>query len=194
MRRPFRPLEENVVKIFDKTGKTKKCGDVLFNYLLFNLVFSRLLEWSHYLEETFSSVVMTSTFPRSQLDIFIEISNADGGVLPSIFNAVTLALLDAGIPMEDYVLAGSVSYVNGHFLLDPNRLEESSACPVLTAALLPRSQKLCFLNSELRLASDKLPTMLELLKRGVGRVFEQVDAEVVRPYLYALIDKKNNKQ
>ena len=136
---------------------------------------------------------MTSTFPRSQLDIFIEISNADGGVLSSVFNAVTLALLDAGIPMEDYVLAGSVSYVQGNFLLDPNRMEESSACPVLIAALLPRSQKICFLNSELRLASDKLPAMLELVKRGIARVFEQVDAEVVRPYLYDLIEKKNKE-
>lgn len=137
---------------------------------------------------------MTETFPRSQLDIFVEISNADGGVLASAFNAVTLALLDAGVPMNDYVIGGSVSYVQGHFLLDPNRMEESSACPVLIAALLPRSQSICFLNSELRLASDKLPVMVDLLKRGVGKVFEQLDQEVVRPYLYDLIEKKRNSK
>lgn len=152
------------------------------------------MEWARYLEETFSSIVMTSTFPRSQLDIFIEISNADGGVLASTFNAITLALLDAGVPMSDYVLAGSVSYVQGHFLLDPNRLEESSACPVLVAALLPRSQGICFLNSELRLPSDKLSTMLELLKKGVGKIFEQLDNDVVRPYLYDLIEKKGSNK
>ena len=154
--------------------------------------YSRLIELSRYLEETFASVVMTETFPRSQLDIFVEISNADGGVLSSAFNAVTLALLDAGVPMNDYVIAGSVSYVQGHFLLDPNRLEESSACPVLIAALLPRTQSISFLNSELRLASDKVPAMLDLLKRGVGKVFEQLDNEVVRPYLYDLIEKKRS--
>lgn len=181
----FPQLVAKDVKIRVKIGKIKFI-DVFLNSLL-----RRLLEWARYLEETFSSVVMTSTFPRSQLDIFIEISNADGGVLSSIFNAVTLALLDAGVPMEDYVLSGSVSYVQGHFLLDPNRMEESSACPILVAAILPRSQKLCFLNSELRLASDKLPMMLELVKKGVVRVFEQVDMEVVRPYLFDLIEKKN---
>lgn len=156
------------------------------------MYFSRLIEWSRYLEETFSTVVMTDTFPRSQLDIFVEISNADGGVLPSAFNAVSLALLDAGVPMNDYVIAGAVSYVQGHFLLDPNRLEESSACPVLIAALSPRSQSICFLNSDMRLASDKLATMLELLKRGIGKVFGQLDNEVVRPYLYDLIEKKRS--
>lgn len=148
------------------------------------------MEWARYLEETLSSVVMTSTFPRSQLDIFVEISNADGGVLASVFNAVTLALLDAGIPMSDYVVAGSVSYVQGHFLLDPNRMEETSACPVLIAAILPRSQKICFLNVEQRLASDKLAEMVELAQRGAQRVFEQLDSEVVRPYLYDLINKR----
>lgn len=152
----------------------------------------RLIEWSRYLEETFSSVVMTATFSRSQLDIFVEISNADGGVLASAFNAITLALLDAGVPMSDYVVAGAVSYVQGHFLLDPNRLEESSSCPVLVAAILPRSNGIAFLSSELRLAADKLPLMLELVKKGVGRVFEQLDGEVVRPYLYELIEKKNS--
>lgn len=159
---------------------------------LYFSVFSRLLEWARYLEDTFAAVVMTDTFPRSQLDIFVEISNADGAVLASAFNAVTLALLDAGVPMSDYVIAGSVSYVQGHFLLDPNRLEESSACPVLVAAMLPRSKGICFVSSELRLAADKVPMMLELVERGVERVFEQMDAEVVRPYLYSLLEKKHS--
>lgn len=150
-----------------------------------------MLEWVRYLEETFSEVVMTSTFPRSQLDIFVEISNADGGVLAAAFNAITLALMDAGVPMKDYVVAGSVSYVQGFGLLDPNRLEETSACPVLIGAFLPRSQSICFMNSELRLAADKLPMMLELLKKGTEKVFEQLDNEVVRPYLYNLIEKKS---
>ena len=134
---------------------------------------------------------MIDTFPRSQLDIFVEISNADGGVLAAIFNAITLALLDAGVPMSDYLVAGAVGYVQGQYLLDPNRMEESSTCPILVAALLPRSGKVCFVNSELRVAADKLPTMMELLKRGVTRVFEQLDSEVVRPYLLDLIEKKN---
>lgn len=152
------------------------------------------MEWSRYLEETFSAVVMTSTFPRSQLDIFVEISNADGGVLPAAFNAVTLALLDAGIPMTDYVVAGAVSYVQATGLLDPNRLEETANSPVLVAAILPRSDNIVFLQSELRLASDKMPLMLDLVKRGVGKVFEQMDTDIVRPYLYGLLESKTSSR
>ncbi len=39
----------------------------------------RLGEWSRFVHDTFESVVITSTFPRSQLDIFIKVINADGG-------------------------------------------------------------------------------------------------------------------
>ncbi len=148
------------------------------------------MEWSRWLEDSFKSVVMIDTFPRSQLDIFVEISNADGGVLAAIFNAITLALLDAGVPMRDYLIAGVVGYVQGQYLLDPYRMEESSNCPVLVAALLPRTGQICFLDSELRIASDKISSMVELLKGGVTRVFEQLDSQVVRPYLHDLIEKK----
>ena len=77
-------------------------------------------------------------------------------------------------------------------LLDPNRMEESSACPVLIAALLPRSQSICFLNSELRLASDKLPVMVDLLKRGVGKVFWTVGPRSC-PSLSVRFDRKEAK-
>lgn len=150
----------------------------------------RLLEWARHLEEAFAAVVTTTTFPRSQLDIFVEISNADGGVLAAVFNAITLALLDAGIPMSDYIVAETVCYVQGQGLLDPNRMEESSACPVLIAALLPRTHTLVFVHSEQRLASDKLSLMLDLAGRGVARVFHQLDTEVVRPHLLSLLERR----
>lgn len=149
------------------------------------------MEWSRYLEDTFEAVIQTSTFPRSQLDIFVEISNADGSVLAAAFNAITLALLDAGIPMDDYIVAGAVSYVQGQYLLDPNRLEETAASPVLIIAMQPRRQVISFMNSELRLAHDKLPAMIDVAKRGVMRVFDQLDNDVVRPHLFSLLEKRN---
>lgn len=40
---------------------------------------NRLEEWSRFLEETFGSVVMTSTFPRSAVRIYVQVISADGG-------------------------------------------------------------------------------------------------------------------
>lgn len=44
-------------------------------------------EWCSFIQETLESVVMTSTFPRSQIDIFVEVLNADGGTIKFPFLA-----------------------------------------------------------------------------------------------------------
>ena len=52
-------------------------------------------------------------------------------------NAATLAIIDAGIPIKDYVCACSVSLVRDTPLIDINHLEESSGSPYINLALLP---------------------------------------------------------
>lgn len=55
-------------------------------------------------------------------------------------NAATLALVDAGIPMTEYVVACTASLANGDVpLVDVSHLEESSGGPNLTIAALPLS-------------------------------------------------------
>ena len=43
----------------------------------------------------------------------------------SALNAVTLALIDAGLPMRDFVTACEAGYIDGHVLVDLNALEAS---------------------------------------------------------------------
>ncbi len=46
----------------------------------------------------------------------------------SALNAVTLALVDAGLPMRDLVTACEAGYIDGHVLVDPNALEAAGLC------------------------------------------------------------------
>ncbi len=41
----------------------------------------------------------------------------DGGVIPASINAATLALIDAGIAMEDYLVSCNVGYLEKTALL-----------------------------------------------------------------------------
>ena len=52
------------------------------------------------IKQTFESVILCSLFPRSQISIFVNIVQTDGGSLTAALNATTLALMDAGIPMK----------------------------------------------------------------------------------------------
>lgn len=60
----------------------------------------RSTEISLVIRQTFESVIHTQLFPRSQIDIYIQILQADGGTRCAAINAATLALIDAGIPMK----------------------------------------------------------------------------------------------
>ena len=96
---------------------------------------------------------------------------SDGGNYSTCINAATLALLDAGIPMKDYVCSCAVSFINDTPLLDINYLEESSGAPQLTLAILPKSQKIVLLRLDSKLHSDNLEKVMELAKKGCMDVY-----------------------
>ena len=62
------------------------------------------------------------------------------GVLQAAINATTLALIDAGIALFDYVVAVSAGLHSTSILLDLTNTEESDL-PHLTVAVMPRSGK-----------------------------------------------------
>lgn len=73
---------------------------------------------------------------------------ADGGNYCACVNAATLALIDAGIPLKEYVIACTASLGNGDVpLIDVSHLEESMGGSNLTVAVLPLSGQVCFYKS-----------------------------------------------
>ncbi|KNE63724.1 hypothetical protein AMAG_08811 [Allomyces macrogynus ATCC 38327] len=138
--------------------------------------------------DTFEAVVDTSIYPRSQIDIYLQIMQADGGQVQACINAATLALINAGVAMRDYVVACTVGNVDGTPLLDLNHIEVSQGTPEITLAMLPRSGNVVLIQLESRLHMDKLEKTLQLAKDGCAQIHELLD-EVVRKELRDLVHK-----
>lgn len=66
---------------------------------------SRIQEMCLTIQHIFEEAVMGHLQPRSQIVISLYILAQDGGMLQACINAASLALIDAGIPMYDYVCA-----------------------------------------------------------------------------------------
>ncbi|MCY3412547.1 MAG: exosome complex exonuclease Rrp41 [Candidatus Heimdallarchaeota archaeon] len=60
-------------------------------------------EISKVLSEAFESVVITKHFPRSAIDVHVQLFESDGGTRTAAAIAVSAALADAGIPMRDLI-------------------------------------------------------------------------------------------
>ncbi|CAM9462094.1 unnamed protein product [Ectocarpus fasciculatus] len=56
---------------------------------------------------TFEAAVMLESYPKSQIDISIDILESDGSLLCTMINGVTLALMDAGVAMTDMICSCS---------------------------------------------------------------------------------------
>lgn len=61
---------------------------------------------------------------RSQIDIVVEVMQSDGGLKSACLNAITLALIDAGLPMRDFMASCTASCIDGHVLVDTNYIED----------------------------------------------------------------------
>ncbi|KAI9145265.1 amidase signature domain-containing protein [Paraphysoderma sedebokerense] len=136
------------------------------------------LEIAHSIASTFEFVVQGTLYPRSQIDIHLQILQTDGGQIQACINAATLALIDAGIPMLDYVTACTVGSVEGTPILDMNHIEESTGTPEVTVAVMPRTGKVCFVTTESKLHYDYLHVVLSLAQEGCRQIHELLDKNV----------------
>jgi len=123
------------------------------------------------LQKTFETAIMTELYPRSQIDIYVQALQSDGGNIAACINAATLALIDAGVPMRDFVCACTSSYVQDNFMADINYMEESSGAARLTLAIVPRSQKIVLFQADSKLHIDNLETLLKTGKQACLDVF-----------------------
>jgi exosome complex component RRP41 len=85
----------------------------------------RSIEISKVSRESLESVILEELYPRSAIDIFVEILQADAGTRVAGINAASVALADAGIPMRCLVSACAVGKVDGEIVLDLNKDEDN---------------------------------------------------------------------
>eukprot|EP00794_Sanderia_malayensis_P003569 gene3569-4073_t len=130
----------------------------------------RSTEMALTIEKIFDSAILTSLFPKSQIDIYMEVIQSDGGNLAACINAATLALINAGIPVRDYVSACTSTFVDETPLIDANSLEENSGTPNLTLALLPKSDSIVLFQMDSRLHMDSLQTIIEDTRKGCSDI------------------------
>lgn len=84
----------------------------------------REVEISKVIRTALEPVVILERFPRTTIDVYIEVLQADGSTRVTGITAASLALADAGIPMRDLLVGVSVGKVSGTIVVDLNQLED----------------------------------------------------------------------
>ncbi|KAE8915669.1 hypothetical protein PF010_g1291 [Phytophthora fragariae] len=112
-----------------RAEKTDKATlDVCFK-LEKGIMTSKEKGYEQIIRETFTPVMVTDSFPRAVISIVVQ------HLLAVAINAVSLALMDAGVPMLSVVTATSCGiFQDGNLYLDPSSTEEEEAVSWVTTA------------------------------------------------------------
>ena len=107
---------------------------------------------------------MMELYKKSQIIVSIQILENDGSILPSIINACCLALMDAGLSMNDMIVSCSVGHVRDELVQDCNLREQNSGEAYMVVCMKGRSEEIIHLTLDSRLSADKLEEALEVAK------------------------------
>ncbi|MEM4970884.1 MAG: exosome complex exonuclease Rrp41 [Sulfolobales archaeon] len=132
----------------------------------------REIELSKVIREALEPAVITEAFPRTAIDIFIEVLNADGGTRTAGITAASLALADAGIPMRDLVAGIAVGKVEGVLVLDINEEEDMYGEADMPMAVMPGLGQITLIQLNGVLTEEEIWRAVELGMKGARIVYE----------------------
>lgn len=132
----------------------------------------REIEISKVIKEALQPSVILKDYPRTVIDVFIEVLQADGGSRCAALDAASVALADAGIPMRDLVSACAAGKVADRIVLDVNNEEDQEGQADMPVALMPNLGKITLLQLDGMLKPEEFKTCMQTALVGCKRVYE----------------------
>jgi archaeal exosome-like complex exonuclease 1 len=132
----------------------------------------RSVEISKITADALRPAIFLEKFPRSTIDVFIEVLEAEGGTRCAGITAASVALADAGIPMKDLVVSCAAGKADGNVILDLSEDEDKEGEADLPIAMMPRSGEMTLLQMDGHLTPDELDKALDLAIEGCKQISE----------------------
>jgi len=130
----------------------------------------RSTEISKITAEALRPSLLLEGFPRSMVDVYIEIIEAEGGTRCAGITAAAVALADAGIPMKDMVAGCAAGKVDGEIVLDLSEKEDKDGQADVPVAIMPRTGEVTLLQSDGNLTEEEFDKAFNLAIEGCKEI------------------------
>jgi len=142
----------------------------------------REIELSKVIREALEPAIKLEEFPRTAIDVYIEVLQSDGGSRGAGITAASVALADAGIPMKDLVVGCAAGKVDGQIVLDLNDLEDKEGEADLPVAIMPNIGQITLLQMDGLLTIDEFKKALDLAIEGCKKIHQIQREALYRKY------------
>ncbi|MCX8197901.1 MAG: exosome complex exonuclease Rrp41 [Candidatus Micrarchaeota archaeon] len=137
----------------------------------------RSKELSKVIKEAFENVIVLENFPKTQIEIFVEVLQSDGGTRCAAVTAAAVALADAGIPMKDLINAVAVCKIDGQMAVDPAKEEDNYGESDMPIAFSPRTGEILLFQMDGMLSKDEIEKGFALARKASEKIRKlQVEA------------------
>ncbi len=142
----------------------------------------RSTELSKVIREVFENLIIAERFPNTQIDVYIDVLQAEGGTRTASVTAAAVALANAGIPMKDMVSAIAVGKAGNVLLVDLGKAEDNFGQSDMPIAISARDRKILLLQMDGMLTRNEIAHMLDMAERGCGKLHEMQGAALRKFY------------
>lgn len=146
----------------------------------------REIELSKVIREALEALVFTSLFPRTSIDVFIEVLQADGGTRTAGLTAASLALADAGIPMKDLAVGVAIGKVDGVLVVDINELEDQYGEADLPIGIAPNLGEIVLFQLNGVLTREELKQALDMAFKAAEQIYKLAKEALHNKYMKML--------
>lgn len=131
----------------------------------------REVEISRFVREAMRTAVFTENYPRTAIDVFVEVLNADAGTRCASINAASVALADAGIALRDLISSCALGKVEGKLILDPCGVEDNYGEADLALAIMPQFNEIALLQMDGKLSRTELNEGMNLAFEACRKIY-----------------------
>jgi len=131
----------------------------------------REVELSKVIKESLEPALFLELYPRTGVDVFIEVLQADGGTRCAAITAAALAIADAGVPMKDLVVACAAGKIDDTVVVDLFDAEDKLGAADVPVAYMPNLNAITLLQMDGVLAPDEFEKAVNMAMDGCKQIY-----------------------
>ena len=155
-------------------------------------------EISMIIADALTSVVLTEKYPRTTVDVFVQVLQADGGTRCASLTAASVALADAGVPMRGIISSVASGLINDTVVLDLFDIEDQKGSGDMPLGYCPTLNEISLIQLDGVFTLEQFDECLDLSIEGAKKLHELQTGALKQKYAdiraEVLVDEDDTKE
>ncbi len=152
----------------------------------------RSIEISKVIKEVFENAIITENFPGSEINIYVEVLQGDGGTRAAGVTAAAVAVAASGIPMTDLPYGVSIGKIGDQIVIDLNKIEDNYSDADVPIVISPRTGRILLLQMDGDMTKDEINRGIRMAA-DAGKMISKMQSDALKKQYMEISEKYKNE-